>query len=269
MFVFKYFFKYPYHAIATKEAREFLWLLWKYGTEKRYKPREIHFQGYTFTVPDCLSFLFQIEEIFVQKSYEFKAESVNPVIYDCGSNVGTSCIYFKQLFPKATIKAFEADIDIAKILKINLNKNNCTDIQIINKAVWINDEGIEFVIEGSDSASIYGVGEKKKVESIRLRDYILSESRIDMLKMDIEGAEVEVIKDCKDVLNNIQNIFIEYHSFIGKAQDLHEILQILTKNDFRYFIRDAQDRQSPLINRQYKDNNVMDLQLNIHAYRIN
>ena len=178
-------------------------------------------------------------------------------------------MYFRQLFPKATIKAFEADINIAKILKINLNKNNCTDIQIINKAVWINDEGIEFVIEGSDSASIYGVGEKKKIESIRLRDYILSESRIDMLKMDIEGAEVEVIKDCKDVLNNIQNIFIEYHSFIGKTQDLHEILQILTENDFRYFIRDAQDRQSPLINRQYKDNNGMDLQLNIHAYRIN
>jgi len=33
-----------------------------------------------------------------------------------------------------------------------------------------------------------------------------------MLKIDIEGAEYDVLKDCEDSLENVKNIFVEYHS---------------------------------------------------------
>ena len=46
-----------------------------------------------------------------------------------------------------------------------------------------------------------------------------------MLKIDIEGAEFEVLDDCKNHLNNIENIFIEYHSSNKKPQQLHDILE--------------------------------------------
>jgi hypothetical protein len=93
------------------------------------------------------------------------------------------------------------------------------------------------------------------------------DSNIDFFKMDIEGAEVEVIKDCDYYLNKIQHIFIEYHSFVNSEQQLDVLLNILTKNGFRYFIKPEADRRMPYINRINKNFTDVDLQLNIFAYK--
>lgn len=267
LFALKYFLKYPFHHIRTPEARELLGLMAKFGTVPRYQPRTISFQGVTFLVPDCMSFLFQHEEIFVGQSYRFQSSTDSPVILDCGANIGTSCLFFKKLYPKANITAFEADPQIAKILKNNLTSNGIQGVNIVDKAVWVHDQGIEFVTEGSDGASIYGEGEKQRIESVRLKEYLQKYQSIQMLKMDIEGAEVEVFQDCADSIGHIDHIFIEYHSFPNRPQDLDVLLSILTKNGFRYFIRDAQDRPVPFINHAYKANPSMDLQLNIFAVK--
>ena len=267
MFVFKYILKEPYHAFRTAESRELLSLFWKYGDVKRYETRQIKFQGMTFHVPDCMSFLFQFQEIFVEGFYQFNTTENQPIILDCGANIGTSCVFFKRQYPKAKITAFEADKKISDILKSNLSANGFADIEIVNKAVWLNDAGIEFASEGSDGASIYGEGAKVKVESFRLKDVLENTPKIAMLKMDIEGAETAVLKDCADALNNVENIFIEYHAFPEQSQELGDILNILAKNGFRYFINSAQNRKQPLINHRYRDNDLMDLQLNIFGYR--
>ncbi len=267
LFALKYFLKYPYHYLRTPEAREMLTLMAKIGTVPRYQARTVRFQGCTFTVPDCMSFLFQYEEIFFSQSYRFASKNPRPVILDCGANIGTSCLFFKKIYPQAQITAFEADPQIAAILTQNLTSNGIQDINIVSKAVWTHSDGIDFVTEGSDGASIYGEGEKQHIESVRLKDYLQQYAQIDMLKMDIEGAEVEVFKDCQDDLGHINHIFIEYHSFPNRPQDLDVLLSILTKNGFRYFIRDAQDRPIPFINRTYSNSPSMDLQLNIFAVK--
>ena len=116
----------------------------------------------TFQVPDCMSFLFQFQEIFVEGFYQFNTSENQPVILDCGANIGTSCAFFKRQYPSAKITAFEADKKISDILKSNLSTNGFADVEIINKAVWVDDAGIEFASEGSDGASIYGEGSKSK-----------------------------------------------------------------------------------------------------------
>ena len=87
------------------------------------------------------------------------------------------------------------------------------------------------------------------------------------LKIDIEGAEIEVIKDCAENLDKVCNIFIEYHSFIGTRQLLDEILLILVDKNFRFFIKPVNDRIQPFINRTNKNYPQCDLQLNIFAYK--
>jgi hypothetical protein len=94
------------------------------------------------------------------------------------------------------------------------------------------------------------------------------ESHVDFIKMDIEGAELEVIKDCDGELNKVNNIFIEYHSFIKHQQELSVILGILEKNEFRYFIKPVSNRDQPFINRVNKFYPETDLQVNIFAYRL-
>ncbi len=253
--------------IKNPNQRTFLKSALMYGGKERYKKGTVRFNGFKFDVVDYLSFLFQYKDIFVDEYYRFKSESDSPLIYDCGSNIGTSCAYFKMIYPNSRIKAFEADPRISDVLISNIKNNKLTGIDVINKAVWISNDGVELSVEGADGASVYMKDNLKKVESVRLKDLLESESRVDMLKMDIEGGEIDVIPDCGSSLKVIDNLFIEYHSFTNAKQKLSELLKVLEQNNFRYFIKNDYDKRMPLVNKINIDNPNMDLQLNIFAYR--
>lgn len=263
---FKILLRGIYKFLTDSNQREFMRLVFLYGDRNRYEKTQVKFLNYKFHVTDCLSFIWQFKEIFVDEAYKFETKSEQPVIYDCGANIGLSSLYFKNIFPSSRIKAFEADPNIAKILSSNLE--NLKNVEVINKAVWINNDGVEISLEGADAASIYGSKNRVKVDSVSLNELIENEERIDMLKIDIEGAETDVIKNCGESLHKVDNIFIEYHSFLKQPQDPDEILNILKENNFRYFIQQPADRNSPLINRINKNYPEMDLQLNIFAYKV-
>jgi len=256
-----------YKFFTNSNYRKFLYLAIVYGSRKRFRSTRISFLNYSLNVPDCQSFIWQFKEIFVDEYYRFESNSENPVIFDCGANVGTSCVYFKKLYPGSRITAFEANPEVANILKENLRNNGIADIRLLNKAVWINSEGLEMGLESADASSIHMKLNRVKVESVRLRVYLEKEERIDMLKMDIEGAEVNVLIDCKENLSKVRNIFIEFHSYRNEKQRLSEIINILESNNFRYFMKQPEDRTRPFINRLNKSNPEIDLQLNIFAYR--
>ena len=94
----------------------------KYFDFPRYTEEIIEFLNYKFKVPDCLSFIHQFKDIFVEEIYNFTSENNFPVIIDCGANIGTSCIYYKKIYPDSKIYAFEADSKIFDILKENPNR---------------------------------------------------------------------------------------------------------------------------------------------------
>lgn len=264
---FKILFKDLYHLLRTRNSRAFLWLAFRYGDVERYQPRTVTFFNFRMDVPDCQSFLWQFKEIFADENYRFRADTDTPLIYDCGANVGLDALYFKRLYPKARIKAFEADPQIAACLQGNMERNGFTDVQVIAKAVWIADTTVCFASEGADGGMMAPEGGKMQVPALRLKSLIESEAEIDLLKMDIEGAETAVIRDCSMVLHRAKNVFIEYHAYVGQPQSLHEILQILSGNGFRYFIRSEADRNQPFMNRTNRKTPGMDLQLNVFAYR--
>src|SRR5205085_1434743 len=186
-----------------------------------------------------------------------------PVIYDCGSNVGVSVIYFKKKFPKAKIIAFEPDPKVYDCLSQNLKINNIQDVKAVNKAVWIHNGELEFGSEGADGGSVFQKENKIKVSAVRLKELLEKENRIDCLKMDIEGAETEVLTDCKNVLSKIKYLFVEYHSWKNQEQQLDSLLNILSENGFRYYINSIGEKSSqPFIK---STGNPMDVQLDIHA----
>lgn len=253
--------------ISNPRQRTFIELVLRYGGKKRYEKGKIKFDGFEFVIADYMSFIFQYKEIFVDEYYRFQSDNDSPVIYDCGSNVGTSCAYFKMIYPNSKIKAFEPEKGIAEILKSNINNNRLTGIEVIEKAVWVDTDGVNLSVEGADGSSVYLGENVQKVNSVRLKEMLDSERKIDMLKMDIEGAENDVILDCGESLKVVDNIFIEYHAYTNSKQNLSALLNVLEQNNFRYFIRNDSDRKMPLINRTSKNNPSMDLQLNIFGYR--
>lgn len=268
LFWLKQLLKEPYNALRTARDREFIGLLWRYGDKPRHQLTEVHFGRYRLRVPDTMSFLFQHQEIFADKFYEFQTDQPRPVILDCGANVGMSVLYFKELYPQARVMAFEAEASIAALLRENLQANGIDDVEVIDKAVWIDDQGVEFGSEAADSSSIYSEsGQKKRVPSVRLRDYLQKEERIDFLKIDIEGAEIEVLADCADSLDHVQNLFVEFHSYLGHTQSLASVVKVFETNGFRYYVDTNQHRKRPFIDHRYRNNDTMDLQLNIFGWR--
>ncbi|PSL44942.1 FkbM family methyltransferase [Chitinophaga niastensis] len=254
---------------SNKFYREYFRLYRKHYGQQIQQIAPASFLHYDINIVDGSSFVYQYKEIFFSRVYQFESSNKIPVIFDCGANIGLSCIYFKSLYPEARITAFEADPFIAGVLSSNISKNNLSAITVVAKAVWTNEESITFYSDNADGGNVFGGnagGTKVNVPTVRLRSMLEQEGTIDFLKMDIEGAEIAVIKDCDGALSGVDNIFIEYHSFNKTPQGLGEILETLQRNGFRYFIESATERAMPFINKATGE--VMDMQLNIFAYKI-
>jgi FkbM family methyltransferase len=231
------------------------------------KDQSTVFNGHEISFTSPFWFLHSIDEIFVQEVYKFSSQVTDPVILDCGANIGLSVIYFKKLYPEARITAFEADSAIFRTLKENIKSYNYSHVSLIHSAVWKERAVLSFFSEGSVGGMIdmKQVHQANMIEvpSIRLRDYL--EAKIDFLKIDIEGAEYEVLKDCKDLLVNVSNLFIEYHVLPDEIQTLHEILGWVSVAGFRYYIREAWNNMSyPFLK---TCNDYYQMQLNIFCYR--
>jgi FkbM family methyltransferase len=220
-----------------------------------------------FAVVDAASFLAMHRAIIEQQVYDFQTDSDRPRILDCGANVGVAAVWFRQRFPDAQIVAFEPDPVVYDVLRQNV-RTICSDygFELVNAAVWCDESPeLAFAAEGADAGRIATEADPQPtvVRAVRLRSYL--QEPVDLLKLDIEGAELAVLEDCRDQLHRVRNLFVEYHSFDDQPQRLDELLTLLRETGFRYWIDSEVERSRPLINRtSYLG---MDLQLNIYAVR--
>lgn len=223
--------------------------------------------GVEFKLVDGPSFAHTYRSIIEEGMYEFQSDREHPLILDCGANVGTSVLYFKQLYPGAHIIAFEPDVNVFNVLSQNINERDIDGVELINAAVWKEEGELNFIAEGADSGRIDTADRgEMKVPTVRLSDYIAGR-KISMLKMDIEGAELEVLNDCRNVLMEVENIFVEYHSFSGKDQGLSSLLGVLEAAGFRYYVESESAKVAqPFLAKDSHD--TFDFQLNIFAYRV-
>ena len=232
----------------------------------RYTNSSTNLLGSEIELVDAASFLFMYGEIFEQQIYKFKAKHEQPRIIDCGANIGLSIIYFKQLYPNSKIIGFEPDVKVFKVLQKNIQTWGLSQVELVKKAVWDSETTLEFMSEGADAGRITQLEtdkERYQVQTVRLRDYL--NDKVDFLKLDIEGAETEVMKDCQDLLKNVENLFVEYHSFVNQTQTLATIVDILSKANFRLHIHPPVTSPQPFY---YRNVHLgMDMQLNIFAFR--
>lgn len=231
----------------------------------RYQHTVTNLTGHSVEMVDAASFLFMHGEIFEQQIYSFRASSDEPYIIDGGANIGLSVLYFKSLYPKSRVLAFEPDEEVYSVLKRNIEESGYENIEVVRRALWSSETTLSFMQEGADGGRIaQGQDpEGKSIRTVRLRDYL--DRRVDFLKLDIEGAETEVLTDCADLLGNVENLFVEYHSFVSRPQTLHTLMEILAKAGFRLHIHPPITSPQPFLHRFVHLD--MDMQLNIFAFR--
>jgi FkbM family methyltransferase len=231
----------------------------------RYVETVTDLPGFRCRIPDGPSFLSSWEEIFDREIYHFTAGPGAVRILDCGANVGVSCIFFSRHFPQAKITAFEPDPKIFAYLRDNIAAAGCTNVELIPKAVWSAETTLQFQSEGADGGRVER-GEGRgliEIPAVRLRDYLTGP--VDLLKLDIEGAETEVLRDIAPSLAVVRNLFVEYHSFAAQPQTLKDVIATLSEAGFRLHFQPMYPAQRPFI--EVPVNLGMDMQLNIFARR--
>jgi len=191
----------------------------------------VELNGFTIECNDGPSLLHQYEEIVRRKSFDFTPKNDSPVIFCCGANIGLEVLRLGNQYPKARIKAYEADPQIFSLLQRNITGNKIS-AEAYNAAVHTENGTVKFQSDGKLGGKT-GTG-SMEIKSIRFSEVLGKEDRVDLLIMDIEGAENEVLQDCADQLHKVENLFVEWHGSQQSPQQLSEFLNLLKQSGFRY-----------------------------------
>lgn len=232
------------------------------------KERSHQLFGKSFYFRNAFELLHAFDEIFVGKIYYQEFSSAAPYIIDCGANIGASVLYIKRLSPEARVIAFEPDASNFELLKKNIHSFGLQQVDLRMEAIWKENTVLEFAGEGSMSSKIdlQGGSGARKVKAQRLRD-LLEAEKVDFLKIDIEGAEYEVIMDCEGALSKVENMFIEYHGSFAQNHELTDILALVVKEGFNYYIKEATEVYKSPLHRSKDSRYIYDVQLNIFCFR--
>ena len=186
------------------------------------------------------------KEIFDDTQYAFESLQSEPFIIDVGSSIGLATLYFKHHYPSAKILCFEPDPTSFDLLAKNIASNNLQDVTLINAAVskksgQTNLYGQIFSEQpdsrGNSIVDLWANQRQKNdtlsVNAVRLSSYINSE--VDLLKIDIEGAEQQILEELKEKLHYIKEIFIEVHTIelMDEINSLDKVIEILNRSGFK------------------------------------
>jgi FkbM family methyltransferase len=141
------------------------------------------------------------------------------VILDCGANIGISSLYFAARYPNAKIYSIEPDLDNFSLLSSNTRSE--PRITPIHAAiVGLPRESVRLTTtRQSWSNKIIENGSGKDVPAITVQEicdrYKLSQ--IDLLKMDVEGAEREIFRH-GEFLERVSFVIAELHDNYSEAE---------------------------------------------------
>lgn len=169
----------------------------------------------------------------------------NETYLDIGANIGAHVIRVaKSNAQKKNIRfiAVEPDESTFKILKQNVKLNKIPNVTLINKLIYSRKENIPFYIleSKSDFNGIYREYtdyERKVIMQADTIDSILKQNeidRIDVVKIDVESAEIDVLTGAKKLLKVARRIVVEVHIREYDNYDRFKAVEkILSENGFK------------------------------------
>lgn len=136
---------------------------------------------------------------------------------DVGANIGLASAYFRMYYPEAVIHCFECDPFAVHLLK--QNAISIKECQVYSVGLYSEDiskvfyTGLESTVHSSIHENPYG-GFPQSLQFKKASSYVRSIGieRIDILKIDTEGCELQILKDLFSCIGMIKIIYLEFHS---------------------------------------------------------
>jgi FkbM family methyltransferase len=155
------------------------------------------------------------------------------LILDVGAHVGAFVCWAANRAPTARMVAFEPEPRNFGDLEENVLRNNLAGrVELVNAAAASVDGEVALHVHGHDrqlSSVVATAGVAVPVRSINLDQYIRTslEGPIDLLKMDVEGAEWEILSSLRDdTWARISRLVVEVHIFGGhRLREMEELFQ--------------------------------------------
>ena len=169
-----------------------------------------------------------------QNFYEIKTLKIldkyikdNAVILDIGSNIGNHTLYWSIERNAKKIFAFEPVKETFGILETNIALNQLLDKVVLYNAA-VGSQTSKAKIKEFDSKNIGATSlvldENGSISVLKIDDLSFDGEKIDFIKIDTEGFEIEVLKGAKNtIMKNRPVIFVE--SFKDKYPIVKEILE--------------------------------------------
>lgn len=215
------------------------------------------FQGWAEMIAGSYdNFLYQVANDFAQKEID-----TAPVIFDIGAHFGYSSLCFSGIqnqHGKAKVLAFEPNPHNLEALRNHLANNSTENIEVVPLALSDSKGSFEMMIsndiQGSQSTgsflngvtpplamNVYKNFTKATVNTETL-DQLIQDKGIspNILKIDVEGAEHQVLKGALGWLSNKEDkklLLIEVHNILA----MHDCLSLIMKNGFHSEVLDRED----------------------------
>jgi len=170
--------------------------------------------------------LYTFREIFengLYFSHNFYEPSPDDVVIDIGANIGFFTLYLNQRAPGITVHCFEPASPTFERLRTNVWLNRLESRTRLHRYAVSGDNGIAYLAHHQHSVERSLLRESgdaalaEEVESLTLARAlsVCGVDHVDMLKIDIEGAEVELILNSKpDTWRQIERVVLEFHGML-------------------------------------------------------
>ena len=212
------------------------------GTIRRIRFTEAG-RTYVSYVPDD-SLWVAVKDNLILSEYErtsIRLFEFSGVVVDAGAHVGLFTLR-ASTYAKYVV-ALEPHPANYALLEINLSLNERTGVAAFPKALWCSSTGASLA-DGHHSAdsSLVKVGRgSRPVQTITLDDLSRAIGMIDLLKLDIEGAEFEVLQTCADeTLQRIGAVVGELHA--SEEDKIHRLRSRLESAGFAVTLLDPPSR---------------------------
>ena len=184
---------------------------------------------------------------------EIDVEDRAPVIIDAGAHIGVSTLYFAKLFPAAPIIPIEPNPITRELLEKNVWNNRLEDRITILPVALSNQTGSTplyhlpnklWQLNANLTPQAWNgdkLTELLEIETITLSSLITQP--IDLLKLDIEGTELQVLKEAREKLHLIQQLWVEFHP--NASGSLIELVQMLEKYNFSIEVWQKEKKIAP------------------------